>query len=112
MFSLHIYWLHNKEYIDHLLNAFIETFDVLKANGYKILPDGDEEFVRNKKKCLSYIKLMYKTFIGKIALVDHALSATNEMKELAYAFDRLKQKCDVKTPNYDYLEKYLMNYGG
>ena len=53
-----------------------------------------------------------KTFIGKIALVDHALSATNEMKELAYAFDRLKQKCDVKTPNYDYLEKYLMNYGG
>ena len=55
---------------------------------------------------------MYKTFIGKIALVDHALSATNEIKELAYAFDRLKQKCDVKTPNYDYLEKYLMNYGG
>lgn len=104
--------LKDKEYIDHLLNAFIETFDVLKANGYKILPDGDEEFVRNKKKCLSYIKLMYKTFIGKIALVDHALSATNEMKELAYAFDRLKQKCDVKTPNYDYLEKYLMNYGG
>ncbi len=104
--------LKDKEYIDHLLNAFIETFNVLKANGYKILPKGDEEFVRNKKKCLSYIKLMYKTFIGKIVLVDHALSATNEMKELAYAFDRLKQKCDVKTPNYDYLEKYLMNYGG
>lgn len=59
----------------------------------------------NRKKCYSYFKMLCATFIGKMAISDHAMSAVNEMRALSADFQELKKKSGMETPNWDFWEK-------
>ena len=48
---------------------------------------------------------MCATFIGKMAISDHAMSAVHEMSVLSADFQKLKEKSGMKTPSWDFWEK-------
>ncbi|BBF42179.1 ketopantoate reductase [Lachnospiraceae bacterium KM106-2] len=76
-----------------LMDATIEAHEMLKALEIPIRPDGEEEyFTKDRKGCYKRMKLLCKTFIGKMAICDHAMSAINEMKALDLEIEKLRTK--------------------
>ena len=68
------------------------VYNVLKANGIRISPDGDEDYVRNQRaNYYLFLWLMSRTFIGRLAASDHAMHAVLEMTALSNALDTLKK---------------------
>lgn len=91
-----------------VIDATIELYDSLKANGNHILPEGDYDYVTNKKKFMKFLKLCCGTFLGKIMASDHAMSAVDEMSALTDDFKQIIQSTDVTTPNFAELTKYMI----
>lgn len=92
--------------LNMLIDAVREGYEVVEAAGFSIVPYEEYEYVTiNRKKCYSYFKMLCATFIGKMAISDHAMSAVNEMRALSEDFQELKKKSGMKTPNWDFWEK-------
>ena len=92
--------------VNSLIDAVREGYEVVEAAGFSIVPYEDYEYVtRDRKKCYSYFKMMCATFIGKMAISDHAMSAVHEMSVLSADFQKLKEKSGMKTPSWDFWEK-------
>lgn len=53
------------------------------------------------------LKITMITPMGRLAISDHAMSAVNEMFMLSDAFNILKQKSNISTPNWDELQSHL-----
>ena len=103
----------DKEYSLKIMDAIIEGYNVLKALGYEILPEGEYEDCVNKKKLCAFIyRFMFSNFIGKICISDHAMSAREEFLLLDGEFEKLKKQAKVETPIYDELKVTLLNYKG
>ena len=101
----------DKEYSLLIMDAIIEGYDVLKALGYEILPEGEYENCVNKKKmCAAIYRFMFSNFIGKMCISDHAMSAREEFLLLNSEFEKLKKKSKLKTNAYDKLKLELLNY--
>lgn len=101
----------DKEYSLLIMDAIIEGYDVLKALGYEILPEGEYENCVNKKKmCAAIYRFMFSNFIGKMCISDHAMSAREEFLLLNSEFEKLKKKSKLKTEAYDKLKLELLNY--
>ena len=102
---------HDKEYSYLIMDAIIEGYDVLKTLGYEILPVGEYENCVNKKKLCAFIyRFMFSTFIGKLCISDHAMSAKEEFMLLNDEFEDLKKKAKVDTKTYDKLKLDFLNY--
>ncbi len=99
----------NKALLISVMDATAQGYDVLKAGGIPIAPAEDETYVREKRG--AYYRLLWllsKTFIGRLAVSDHAMSAVGEMTALSEAFDRLKTAApEVQAPAWDTLRKHL-----
>lgn len=92
--------------LNMLIDAVREGYEVVEAAGFSIVPYEEYEYVTiNRKKCYSYFKMLCATFIGKMAISDHAMSAVNEMRALSADFQELKKKSGMETPNWDFWEK-------
>lgn len=99
----------DKPLLNSAIDATQEGFAVLKAIGIEIEPPELEAYLQNKRA--SYYRLLWvanKTFIGRLAISDHCMSAVGEMTALSEAFDRLKTAApEVQTPAWDMLKQYL-----
>lgn len=92
--------------LNKIIDAVREGYEVVEAAGFSIVPYEDYEYVTtNRKKCFSYFKMMCATFMGKMAISDHAMSAVHEMSVLSVDFQELKNKSGLETPNWDFWEK-------
>ena len=99
----------NKKYSLQIMDAIIEEYNVLKSLGYEILPKGKYESITNHKKICAFIyRFMFSNSIGQICISDHAMNAKEEFILLEKGFEKLKQKSNIKTTNYDKLKKELL----
>ena len=80
----------DKVYINQIIDEMLANYETLMKKGYKIVPYSELTYVTvNRKKCYKFIRLLCVTFLGKIAVCDHAMSATGEMKKLQEKMDTL-----------------------
>lgn len=101
----------DKEYSLLIMDAIIEGYNVLRALGYEILPQGEYESCINKKELCAFIyRFMFSNFIGKLCISDHAMSAKEEFILLNAEFEKLKKKAKIETKVYDELKLSLLNY--
>jgi 2-dehydropantoate 2-reductase len=98
----------DSEFLGRVVSAVDEGYAVLERIGLRILPAGDAEYARRKRKSfVRFLRIAFATPIGKLAISSHAISASDEMIALSDAFDRLKREAGIATPNWDSLEPYL-----
>lgn len=82
----------DKKYSLLIMDTIIEGYNVLKKFGYEILPKGEYENCVNKKKLGAFIyRFMFSNFIGKLCILDHAMSAKDEATLLNSEFEKLKE---------------------
>ncbi len=97
----------NKNLTDQMVNALDEGYSVLETLGYTIIPANFANFVRNERyKFLIYLflKIYSLTPIPKLSdPMDHPY----ENIALSKAFDDLREKSNIPTPNWDALESHL-----
>ena len=98
----------DKALLNAVIDATTEGYSVLKANGLAIAPVEDEAYVREKRSAYyRMLWIMTRTFLGRLAVSDHAMSAVGEMTALSEAFDHLKARAGIPTPVWDSLERNL-----
>jgi 2-dehydropantoate 2-reductase len=99
----------NREMLNLTIDAIAEGYEVVKACGYTIEPQKDEDYVKTKRRQFYWmLKIMAATPFGRLAASDHAMSAIGEMNCLSDEFDKLKKRAALSTPNWDRLEQYLI----
>lgn len=98
----------DKAYSLLIMDAIVEGYDVLKALGYKILPEGEYENCTEKKALCAFLyRFMFSNFLGKVCISDHAMSAKEEFLLLDQEFQKLKEASQLETKAYDQLELEL-----
>lgn len=97
-------------FLNKIIDATIEVYDALKAIGCQILPDGDYEYVTERKKFMKFLKLTSATFLGKIMASDHAMNAVDEMTELSNIFVGKIKESNTSISTYMELFRYLEKY--
>lgn len=96
-----------KEQLDGIIDATVEAHQVLKALGYPLRPDGEEEyFTANRKKCVKFIGIMAKTPLGKLAASDHCEHAVAEMQEVDRDFCELCASAKIPMPAWNTLRAH------
>ena len=101
----------DKKFLNRLLDAIGEAYDMVKAAGYPIMPPEDDGFLeRGRSKTYWMIKLMAATPLGKLAASDHAMSAPAEMHRLYDDFCKIKEKAGIETPAWDELAENMKKY--
>lgn len=90
--------------LSDIVDAAIEAHAMLKELGYPIRPDGEEAFfTKERKKCMTFLRLMTRTPFGKLAASDHAMHAIDEMQSLDLAFEVFRAKAGVPMPAWERL---------
>jgi 2-dehydropantoate 2-reductase len=99
------------KFLNRLLDAIGEAYDMVKAAGYPIMPPEDDGFLeRGRSKTYWMLKLMAATPLGKLAASDHAMSAPAEMHRLYDDFCTIKEKAGIASPAWDELSEYMKKY--
>ncbi|MBT2289258.1 ketopantoate reductase family protein [Paenibacillus albidus] len=93
----------SKKMLNLVVNALDEAHRVLETLGYTVVPAVQNQLTREKRK-LFYVglKIITGTPLGRILLSDKAVSEA-EMVLLHQAFNRLKERAGIPTPNWDQL---------
>lgn len=88
--------------IEQAVTAADEANRVLKAAGYPLRPDGQEEaFTTGRTATEKMLYLMAKTPLGRLCASDHAMHAQEEMQALEADFLKLRMQTGVSTPTLD-----------
>ncbi|WP_438351017.1 ketopantoate reductase family protein [Paenibacillus sp. FA6] len=96
----------NKKLLNQVIDAIDEGHRVLESLGYTVTPASQSQLARDKRKLLYIgLKVILATPPGRILLSDKAVSA-EEMSALHHAFNELKQRANISTPNWDKLASY------
>ncbi|MGF7048107.1 2-dehydropantoate 2-reductase [Paenibacillus sp. DS2015] len=99
----------NKKLLNQVIDAIDEGHQVLESLGYTVMPASQPQLARDKRKLLYIgLKIILATPFGRILLSDKAVSA-DEMSALNHAFNELKQRANIPTPNWDKFQKYAPN---
>lgn len=99
---------HDKKYSLMLIDAMLELYEVLISLNYEIIPYSDYLDYKNKKKLSALIyRLIFATFIGKMCISDHAMSAKDEFILLTEEFNKLIEKSNKETPLFNLLKEEL-----
>jgi 2-dehydropantoate 2-reductase len=90
-----------------LTDAMLEGYEVVRAVGGMILPEGDEDFLKPGPKRVAWelaLRAMAKTAIGRLCVTDHCKNAVSEMRALDEGVAELfAQAPDVVHPTWDAL---------
>lgn len=98
----------DRRHINQIIDAAVEANEMLKASGYPIRPDGQEEFFTSeRRKCYNMLWILTKTPLGRLAASDHAMHAVEEMHALDQAFELIRKQTDVRMPAWDELRKSM-----
>ncbi len=95
----------DKKLLNHIIGALDEGYKVLETLGYTITPASQAQFVRTGRFILPLLLKIY-ALTPLTKLVD-PMSQFDETIALTNAFDDLKQKAHILTPNWDALERYV-----
>jgi 2-dehydropantoate 2-reductase len=96
----------NKKLLNQVIEAIDEGHRVLETLGYTVTPAIQSQLARDKRMMLYIgLKVILATPFGRILLSDKAVSA-DEMSALHHAFNELKQRANIPTPNWDNLASY------
>ncbi len=94
---------------NQMVKALDEGYRVLETLGYTITPANVANFVRNSHyKFLMYLFLKIYSLTPVPSLSD-PMTMTNESIALTNAFDDLKKKANIPTPNWDTLESHILS---
>ena len=86
------------------IDAAVEGYTILKSLGYPIRPAGSDTYLIHKRgQIKALLWFMAKTPLGRLAASDHCRNAGTEMILLDTAFENLRKKADMPTPNWDTL---------
>ena len=103
-----------KDDLSQLVDASGEAYAVLKALGYRILPEGEEGFYRPGPRhavWLAALQVIAKTAIGRLCVTDHCRAATHEMRAIDEDFIALVQALpDRKMPTWDALREQMPSW--
>lgn len=99
-------------YLNHIIDANIEGYSVIKNTGHEILPESDKNFedATYRKTCLRFYKIMCATSLGKICASDHAMNAFDEMSALNQDLKRFFDENGAEYPVWQELEKECGKY--
>ncbi|MBA2681740.1 MAG: ketopantoate reductase family protein [Ktedonobacteraceae bacterium] len=95
----------DKKLLNQIMGALDEGYQVLETLGYPITPTSQAHFVRTRRRMVSLLLKIY-VVTPFTRLVD-PMSQVDETFALNHAFNDLKQKAHISTPNWDVLENYL-----
>ena len=97
----------DRKLTNQMVKALDEGYEVLETLGYTITPANIANFVRNRRyKFLIYLLLKIYSLTPIPSLSD-PMTMTFETIALTNAFDDLKQKANIPTPNWDALESQI-----
>jgi 2-dehydropantoate 2-reductase len=89
---------------NQMVNALDEGYSVLETLGYTITPANVANFMRNERN-KSIIYLFLKIYsLTPLPRLNTPMTMTSETIALTSAFDDLKKKANIPTPNWDALE--------
>ena len=99
-------------YLNHIIDANIEGYRVIKNTGHEILPESDKNFedATYRKTCLRFYKIMCATSLGKICASDHAMNAFDEMSALNQDLKKFFDENGAEYPVWQELEKECGKY--
>ena len=90
-----------------MVNALNEGYSVLERLGYAVTPTNFANIVRKGRYAfLMYIFLKIYSLTPFPKLSD-PMTMTSETMALTNAFEELKQKANIPTPNWDALESHI-----
>ena len=87
-------------------------YQAVETLGHELLPKGEEAYrsPKYRKMCYLFYKLICSTFLGKVCVSDHAMSAVEEMNVLALELEEMIHKSGVKADNFFELKQYMAKY--
>lgn len=99
-------------YLNHIIDANIEGYHIIKNTGHEILPESDKNFedAAYRKTCLRFYKIMCATSLGKICASDHAMNAFDEMSALNQDLKKFFDENGAEYPVWQELEKECGKY--
>lgn len=95
------------------MDAVRESYGLLSALNYPILPEGTMEKLTGVRGALSYAMMwvMAKTALGRLAASDHCRHAVAEMEGLDKAWEELRAKApDFPMPSWDALRAAMPDW--
>ncbi|MDD6193758.1 MAG: 2-dehydropantoate 2-reductase N-terminal domain-containing protein [Lachnospiraceae bacterium] len=102
----------DKAFIYKVIDANAECYLAVETLGHELLPRGEDQYRSEKyrKMCYHFYRLMFSTVLGKLCISDHAMSATEELNELALGLEEMIQKAGVEADNFLELKRSLEPY--
>ncbi|GCF07563.1 ketopantoate reductase family protein [Dictyobacter arantiisoli] len=100
----------DKKLLKQIIGALDEGYRVLETLGYPLIPARQAQFIRQRRRLLSLLIKIY-AMTPLPGLVD-PMTQLDEAIALQHAFNELKQKANIQTPNWDALESYLTRVQG
>jgi len=93
-----------RDMMGQIVGALDEGYSVLEAVGYTVTPASQAQFIRKRRRLVSlFLRIYAMTPIHRLTF---SPSQLDEFVALNNAFDALKQKVNILTPNWDALERY------
>ncbi len=97
----------DRRLVNQMVNALNEGYSVLERLGYAVTPTNFANIVRKGRYAfLMYIFLKIYSLTPFPKLSD-PMTMTSETMALTNAFEELKQKANIPTPNWDALESHI-----
>jgi len=98
----------DKEGIKLVIRAIKEGFTVLKNLNIPIYPDYVKKLDRYPRFLqIFFLKKIFGSEKGELALRDHAMVAVDEMRQIADEFQGIIKKSSIPTPTINILYKYI-----
>ncbi len=95
----------DKKLLNQFIGALDEGYQVLETLGYTIIPASQAQFVRKRRHLVSLLLKIYA--VTPLTRLVDPQSQVDEMISLHHEFNRLKQKANLLTPNWEALARYL-----
>ena len=103
-----------KAEVNAITAAAKEAYGLITKAGIKICPAGDEKFFESKPKIAVTniaLRIMAKTFVGKLAATDHCRNAVSEMEYLDREFMKLRERVPgFRMPVWDRLRRTMPSW--
>lgn len=94
----------DSSYMQLMIDATIEMYDALMAEGDCILPKGDYEFAKQRTKYIKFAKTLSTVpTLANICVCEHAKAGKKEMYSMKTAFEKMFSATGISAENFEIL---------